>query len=222
MARKATISSEIARSQAGQRLYGRDWIGRLDDADFQLVREYGPRRAVYRVDGQMLYREIVPRCESNLASKVDRAIGRHHRADLQAARVYFWLLSRGFDCSQNDEFDRASFEAALLMATPFEIGRAMPEPPDPQEMSRPMPRARPPRKRGRRGVKGALVKARMIADLDARELTLAELKDNTKRALGRRYSCSPNWADEMRKRVLFDYRGELLTKRYFVTKLASA
>jgi hypothetical protein len=209
MLRKATISSELARSRAGQRLYGRDWIGKLDDADFELVREYGPRRAVYRVDGQMLYREIVPRCKSSLASKVDQAIGRFHRADLQATRVYFWLLSRGFDCSQHDEFDRGAVEAELITAKPFEIGRAMPQPRDYDEKPRTWLR----QKRGRPGSKGALAKERMIAEINAGTLTLQELERETKRALGARLGCSANWADEMRQQVLFEFRQEeLLTK----------
>jgi hypothetical protein len=207
--RKATISSEIARSQAGQKLYGRDWIGRLDDADFQLVREYGPRRAVYHVDGQMLYREIVPRCKSSLVSKVDQAIGRFRRADLQATRVYFWLLSLGFDCSQNDKFDRAAVEAALITAKPFEIGGGMPQPRDYDAPPRTWLR----QKRGRPGIKGAQAKQQMIAEINTGKLTLQELERETKRALGARYGCSANWADEKRKQVLFEYRREeLLTK----------
>jgi hypothetical protein len=206
--RKDKISSRVARSQAGQKLFGRDWIGKLGKKEYQLVREYGPRRVVYRVDGEMLYREIVPRIPKSLAAKVDSAVGRHIRSDLQQTRVYFWLLSHGFDCAQHDHFDRAAFDAVLVTAKAFETGNsALPQPGD-YNLA---PRVQPPRKRGRPTVIGPQIEQQMRKDIDDGRLTRQALSREKKSVLAKQYGCSPNWADEMRKKVLSDFRANGIT-----------
>src|SRR5262249_31576767 len=89
MMRQKTISRHIAWSRTGQRLFGADWIGKLPDKEYRLVQEFGPRRATYRIDGALAYRNIVPRVKRALTKEINYAIGLHVRSDLQRTRVFF-------------------------------------------------------------------------------------------------------------------------------------
>src|SRR6266404_1970550 len=148
------ISSDETRKLAGRAIYGEGWLDPASEKDWQLWQKYGPRLfPVQLADGTKLLRKFSPNVPPNLLQAVDAVIGRHHRSDGQGRFIDFWLLSQGFDCAQETNFDRQAVLAAIATvksSNPIEMiekGERPTRGPDP--------------------LKQDAIKARMLVDLRA-------------------------------------------------------
>jgi len=86
--------AEMKRSGAditvvGKHLFGRDWIGDLSKDDQALLAKYGPR------PGKHGGVTIDPCPAAEVASALDRALGRAHRIAPQRGAAADWLCDRG-------------------------------------------------------------------------------------------------------------------------------
>jgi hypothetical protein len=88
------IDAAEARLLVAKALYGDDWIGELSNKELKLLTgPNGPQRKRLP-NGRTI--NIIPRCPPNLRNKLDQAIGRGERANLQLAVAIDVLHDHGF------------------------------------------------------------------------------------------------------------------------------
>ena len=119
MSRKATIPSEIARSQAvsrpphdeavypvGRLLFGESWIDELASREFDLGKEHSDREGSFQ---RIVRGKPFPDTTKD-AIDAARAVTRYQIWSTQIDYVIRWLYAQGTDCHSQETFDSAKFE----------------------------------------------------------------------------------------------------------------
>jgi hypothetical protein len=102
------------RERVGRAIFGADWLGGTDDADWALIcSEFGIRSSDRATPDGILALPSIKPCPSKIASKLDRAIGRAARADAQYSTVDTWVQNNGFPLGVATPTERKTFEKAL-------------------------------------------------------------------------------------------------------------
>jgi hypothetical protein len=172
-----------AQQLVGRKIFGNDWIDRISEADMKLLEEHGPKKIITNGAADST-REIINRCPSpDIANRVDRALGRHHRMLAQRNTAIDWLLNHG------PRATFGSYDASELTAALAKLDKTMTG----QELQ-------PPR-RGRRPIKRDRVVNEMLAALDVGEFTPERFFDLKSKQLEERFKCGKTLAVQAREQV---------------------
>jgi hypothetical protein len=177
------ISLNEMRERVGPVLFGEDWIGEATDGDWKLITgDYGIKQGDRRTaDGIRKIPTIKP-CPKTLAPKLERALGRHARADAQYSAVDSWLEDHlGFLSTA----DRKLFNKALNKER-RDVQAAPSQKPQPGPKPKVLPR----------------IMAAMTTDLNDKNLSRDQLEKMPDKELEFRYQARRQSAREARKRVL--------------------
>jgi hypothetical protein len=162
----------VPTAMVGRALFEGDWIGQLSETDKALLEKHGPRDIL--ASGDLM--EIIDRCPTaDIANRVDRALGRHHRMLAQWNTARRWLIENGPPANFGT-YDVGALKLALRRLEKIE----------PADLKRPG--------RGRRPDVLPRVVKEMLATLKAEEYTAEQLFSLPSKQLGHRFNCGKTTA----------------------------
>jgi hypothetical protein len=177
---KGRVSLDDARECWGRKRFGNDWIGQLTADELAVLKNYGPKT------DEKSGRRIIRPCPSEIARKLDLALGRCERLRAQWDTAADELLKRGppfhfGTCNQR------SFEEAVSKLDADDAPVQMPRP-------------------GRPGMLQKRVEQEMREDLKTGRLSFDDLRKLRGKDLVNRYHCGRTTARDARTAVIANSR----------------
>jgi hypothetical protein len=180
------ISLNEMRERVGPVLFGEDWIGEATDGDWKLITgDYGIKQGDRHTADGIRKKPTIKPCPKTLAPKLERALGRHARADAQYSAVDSWLEDLGFLWTA----DRKLFNKALNKEK-TDAQAAPPQKNQPGPKPKVLPR----------------IMAAMTTDLNDKKLSRDQFEKMPDKELEFRYEARRQSVREARKRVLLATR----------------